>query len=357
MNSEEIFAQDAVEQKPEMSFEHSTAIGELIGALALAQLDFKPIVRDTINPYYGKKYADLSQCIAATQPALAKNGLVVIQFPNADTNMKTLRLVSVLGHSSGQWMRATLTLPAEMSGKDGKMRFDSQSVGAAMTYARRYSYQCLTGTAAETDDDGNAAVGNGTKQAAQTVAKDKLAAKGVPIGTILAGPHVSDPDLWTIVPTWSITDNAAKLAAAEAMKKTIDSFYGVFLENAKHFTVPKAHAFEATEALVKQGWKLVTAGGEGVPASQSEEGFCTIDDIRYPRQVAGRKVPFAFIHWGAVEIPIWKDGESFDGLKEAYKKKIPVNIVYTTKPNPKDPKKPYHDLVSFTWGALQQIQQ
>ena len=349
MTSEEILTgpEDAV-QEPEIKFERSEQIGELFGALAKAQLKFKPIVKETENPYYHSKYADLSQCISATQPALAKNGLVVVQFPNTDARMKTMGLTSVLGHSSGQWMRGTLTLPAEMSGRDGKMRFDSQSVGAAMTYARRYAYQALVCVAAETDDDANATLGNGSKGAAQDVAKRKLAEKGVSVGTILAGPHLNNPDLWMIVPTWTITDKTAKAAAAKAMTETVESFAGVFLPNSKSFVAPKEHSFDLTDALVKQGWKLVTADAPA-PASSSD-GYVKIDDIRYPKS----HKPFAYILWCGVDIPIWKDGDTFAELKEAYDKEIKVRIVYTTKPNEKEPKRPYHDLVSFTWEPVQQ---
>jgi hypothetical protein len=163
-------------EAPILNVRHSPTIGKLVAALALAQLEFKPIVKDTENPYYHSKYADLATVIAATQPALAKNGLVILQMPIANVEAHALTLTSILAHSSGEWFSNDLVLPAEMASRDGKMRFDSQSVGAAMTYARRYSYQGLTGTAAETDDDANAAVGIGSKEAAQQVAKDKLEA-------------------------------------------------------------------------------------------------------------------------------------------------------------------------------------
>jgi len=44
-----------------------------------------------------------------------------------------------------------------MKAKDGVTKFDQQSIGSAITYARRYTWQALIGVAAEEDDDGNAA--------------------------------------------------------------------------------------------------------------------------------------------------------------------------------------------------------
>ncbi len=132
----------------------SESIGKLVAALALAQLKFDPVLKDTKNPYYNSKYADLSNIIVATQGPLAENGLVVIQTPlrkDQDAGVSTM-----LAHSSGEFILSELMLPAVMAGKDGKPRFDSQSVGSAITYARRYTYQGIIGVAAE-DDDGQAA--------------------------------------------------------------------------------------------------------------------------------------------------------------------------------------------------------
>jgi ERF superfamily len=151
-------------------------IGELAGALAKAQSEFKPVLKDTVNPYFNSKYADLSSVIGATQQALSKNGLVVIQNPVVDCETEKAGVTTILAHSSGQWMSHDLMLPATMKGKDGAPKFDAQSVGSAITYARRYSYQAIVGVAAEMDDDGNAAALNGgSREAAQAVAQRKIA--------------------------------------------------------------------------------------------------------------------------------------------------------------------------------------
>lgn len=161
----------------------SEKIGQLAGALAKAQLEFKPVLKDSDNPYFNSKYADLATVIGATQTALAKNELVVIQSPVVDIEGERAGVTSVLAHSSGEWLSHECVLPATMKGKDGVLKFDSQSVGSAITYARRYSYQSIVGCAAEVDDDGNAASQNpreAGKMAAKSVATEKLreAAKG-----------------------------------------------------------------------------------------------------------------------------------------------------------------------------------
>lgn len=160
--------------EPVYEVTHSATIGELVKALALAQLKFKPVLKQTDNAAFmrgGKasKYADLAQYIDATQEALASNGLVVLQWPDVTPEAKSMTLVSILAHSSGEWMRGRITLPA--MGRDG---FTAQSCGSSITYARRYSYAAITGCASE-DDDGNAASGRGTAEAAQEVGKAKVA--------------------------------------------------------------------------------------------------------------------------------------------------------------------------------------
>lgn len=163
------------EAKQEIHFEEvrettsqSAEINELVGALAKAQSQFKPIVKDTQNPFFKSKYADLATIIAATQTALSTNGLVVMQQPQVQAHSAGVK--TVLAHSSGQWIWSELMLPAAQGSK-----FDAQTVGSALTYARRYALQAILGVAADVDDDGNAAAGNsGSKADAQNVAKAKL---------------------------------------------------------------------------------------------------------------------------------------------------------------------------------------
>lgn len=146
----------------------SASIARLAGALAKAQLAFEPILKDTDNPFYKSKYADLAGIIKATQKHLAQNGLVIIQTPRVDTEHKTAGVETMLAHESGEWLANELMLPA------GVNKFDAQSIGSAVTYARRYSYQSVIGVAAEVDDDANTAVGIGTKEGQASVLKDKL---------------------------------------------------------------------------------------------------------------------------------------------------------------------------------------
>jgi len=159
-------------QEAKVSYRFGPSLGELTKALAAAQSEYQPIKKDKKNPHTGSMYADLNSVVAATQPALAKNGLVVIQLPLISGQMAGV--VSRLTHTSGEYAEVELLLPATMPKKkkfdrdgeviedSGNVKFDAQSVGSAITYSRRYTYGPQVGAVAEDDDDGNAAADSQT---------------------------------------------------------------------------------------------------------------------------------------------------------------------------------------------------
>lgn len=149
-------AEDFVGREPEpvmvsSPLRRSSAIGQIAKAMAAARKKFKPVKKDSINPHYKSKYADISALIEATYKALSDNDLVVIQSPSSNEHGATV--TTMIAHGSGEWFENDLTLPAGTA-----QRFDSQTAGSAITYGRRYSYQAMLNIAGEDDDDGNAAV-------------------------------------------------------------------------------------------------------------------------------------------------------------------------------------------------------
>ncbi len=132
----------------------SENINELASALAKAQGEMQAAIKDSVNPFFKSKYADLGSVWDAARPVLSKNGLCVIQ--STEMIGEKIVMVTTLAHSSGQWMKSFLPLnPAKN---------DSQSVGAAITYLRRYSLSALVGVVCDDDDDGETDVGRGKAQ-------------------------------------------------------------------------------------------------------------------------------------------------------------------------------------------------
>lgn len=134
--------------------EQSEAINDLAAALAKAQGQIEGAAKAAENPAFkrdGKamKYADLTAVWNACRDVLSEHGLAVIQAPGLTTEGR-MTMTTMLVHSSGQWVRETLSIPLAKQ--------DPQGYGSAVTYARRYALQSFIGIAPE-DDDGNAATG------------------------------------------------------------------------------------------------------------------------------------------------------------------------------------------------------
>lgn len=130
----------------------STEIKDLAAALAKAQAEIKPALKNTENPFYKSKYADLASVQAACMPHLTNNGLSVVQ--SVTLIGDATFLITTLLHSSGQWMKSLAPVKP--------VKNDPQGLGSALTYLRRYSLAAIAGVAVE-DDDGNEA--SNTKKA------------------------------------------------------------------------------------------------------------------------------------------------------------------------------------------------
>ena len=122
----------------------SEVITEIAVALNKAQIEMLPLVKDSKNPFFKSKYADLKSVTAACYPALQDNGICVVQSPEIGRDGIVTRLI----HTSGQWIETCCVIPPT---KD-----DPQQYGSACTYGRRYGLQAAVGLAPE-DDDGNLA--------------------------------------------------------------------------------------------------------------------------------------------------------------------------------------------------------
>ncbi len=128
------------------------SINELAAALSKAQAEIKGATKDSKNTFFKSSYADLASVWEACRIPLTKNGLAVIQTTDviADTGGDTTLLVTTLVHSSGQYIQGRYPIHP--------VKNDPQSLGSAITYARRYALQAIVGIAPD-DDDGEAAMG------------------------------------------------------------------------------------------------------------------------------------------------------------------------------------------------------
>lgn len=132
---------------------------DIFGALAKAQGALEAALKDSTNPAFRSKYADLTSHVEAIRPAAKANGLSVIQELTSDDN--GVAVVTRICHTSGEWVECgPLFIPAS--------KHDAQGFGSACSYARRYALSAAFGTVAD-DDDGNAAVNSKPYQVPEPV--------------------------------------------------------------------------------------------------------------------------------------------------------------------------------------------
>jgi hypothetical protein len=183
-------------------------LDKLAPALAKAQGEMSNAHLNKVNPHFKSKFADLASIRDATIPALAKNGLSIVQFTKM--HGEALILHTRLLHTSGQYIEGEYPMPVAID--------KPQVMGSAFTYAKRYSWSAICGIAADEDDDANAA--SPSKKANGKTAE----------------------------PKWKTTAERIKAGIdAHATVKDLDAF---FRQESKNFTAIKKESASAYEFLM-----------------------------------------------------------------------------------------------------------
>ena len=203
----------------------SESLKELATALSKAQGQIKGAVKDSANPFFKSKYADLASVVEAIREALAANGLSYVQVSHDAEH--AAKIETVILHASGEWLSCgCVSVPVSKA--------DAQGFGSAQTYARRYSLSAAFGVAPE-DDDGNAAA-----KAAPKVPKQETPGQIVDMTLALEGmlPEIANAlraeakkiegDFYTIganaaLGSWNSFKASAGEQEIEACWKLIDS--------------------------------------------------------------------------------------------------------------------------------------
>lgn len=122
-------------------------LANLSAAMAGAFAKIQAATKDSTNPHFKSKYADLGAVVEAIKPPLIEHELFFTQRSHPAENGVSVE--TVLHHKSGEQLSlGTLFVPANKQ--------DAQGFGSALTYARRYGLMTAFGVPAE-DNDGNAA--------------------------------------------------------------------------------------------------------------------------------------------------------------------------------------------------------
>lgn len=131
-----------------------TEMKSIATSLAAAQINMGKALKQSDNPHFRSKYADLGSVMDACLPALNEHGIAVIQPTGEDEQGRFVETILIHGESGEQ---LSCRVPLIVS------KNDMQGYGSAVTYARRYGLMAMAGIAPE-DDDGNAAAKAAPKQ-------------------------------------------------------------------------------------------------------------------------------------------------------------------------------------------------
>jgi hypothetical protein len=167
----------------------SETIGAIAAALAKAQSEMKNAPLNKVNPHFKSRYADLAAIRDAIIPALAKNGIAIIQATASDNGR--IIVETRLIHSSGEWIGGSIPVMAPPTAL-------AQAVGSALTYAKRYSLASLVCISADDDDDANAASEPVQTQQSRPV----QVTKGMPKSPEIAAEAQTEPEEKPKVAFW-----------------------------------------------------------------------------------------------------------------------------------------------------------
>ena len=144
---------------------NSAEINHIAAALCKAQQEMWIAKKDNENPFFKSKYTDLATVQKILKEFFPKHGLCYVQSIYTNETDNTYVVTKIM-HVSGQWVGSSVRLTPSKS--------DVQSLGAYITYMKRYALSSLAGVICdEEDDDGNSCVELPTKKSVETTTIDE----------------------------------------------------------------------------------------------------------------------------------------------------------------------------------------
>ena len=162
-----------------MEIKKSETIIKLSKALVETQKELKQPLKDAKNPFFKSEYVPLENVAEAITQTATKNGLAFSQYATT-TETGNVSVGTIVFHESGEYIEYP---PLILKPENTK----PQSIGSAITYAKRYALSAIFGITSDKDDDGNKANGNGEPQKQPQKRNQKQA------------PQNDEPDVHAIV--------------------------------------------------------------------------------------------------------------------------------------------------------------
>lgn len=124
-------------------------------AMAAAQTEMLPIIRDATNPHTNSRYAKLETIDREMRPIYTRHGFAVRFGSAASPSDGWIRIVCTVSHVGGYSETNYLDAPPDATGtRGGTSKTAVQAVGSAVTYLRRYLLAMVFNIVLADDDDG-----------------------------------------------------------------------------------------------------------------------------------------------------------------------------------------------------------
>nr|DAQ02523.1 MAG TPA: ERF superfamily protein [Caudoviricetes sp.] len=162
-----------------MEIKKSETIIKLSKSLVETQKELKQPLKDAKNPFFKSEYVPLENVAEAITQTATKYGLAFSQYATT-TESGNVSVGTIIFHESGEYIEFP---PLILKPENTK----PQSIGSAITYAKRYALSAIFGITSDKDDDGNKANGNGEQQKQPQKRNQKQA------------PQNDEPDVHAIV--------------------------------------------------------------------------------------------------------------------------------------------------------------
>ena len=188
-------------------------------ALAEAQASMGKALKQSNNPHFRSKYADLGNVMDACLPSLNAVGIALIQPTGEDEHGRFVETILIHGES-GESLSCRVPLIVAKN--------DMQGYGSAVTYARRYGLMAMAGIAPE-DDDANAAAKAAPKQEQRQQKPQEIDADQIAQATGYLADAESLDDLksrWQKLPN-AVQRIAAVVEAKDKAKAGLDAATGL----------------------------------------------------------------------------------------------------------------------------------
>lgn len=197
--------------------------GALFKSLVAVFAEMVDVSKDATNPMFNSRYADLTACLNAARPILAKHKLAVVQSPRMTGDV--VHVQTMIIHEDGGYL--TDTASHDRSGNEEAN--DLQKLGTVITYLRRYALRAMLALGDKDDDGASIGKPTGAKRASKPRAKGELR-KSQREDYSDAGAILAD----TVVSTFGITDpEKARQFVSGLLGEDVEDLIAVFRDEGK----------------------------------------------------------------------------------------------------------------------------